>query len=200
MAPLSDYIDFDKVIAVNNSGGLKPTSSRQFNPKDEGYLTEDSSKGGSGIGVSTSIIYAYRQSSIKQTHTQRGHTPGPLSSARARRPRRRRSVNHDLVRVSAVKPSTSSSAVMNTHTSRNKMRTPTLSRSKAFSADRSSQSSGQQYSATILAQSPGAAFLLWPKHGESVLSKCGSTVVAQVMPDKYANERGNKCSIRTMLI
>ncbi|XP_067633701.1 borealin-like isoform X2 [Eurosta solidaginis] len=181
LTKLEDCKKFTNTLAVNNSGGLKPTSSRQLNPNDE----EDSSNGGSGIGISTSIISAYRQSSIKQT--QRGRTPGPLSSARARRPRRSRSVNDDLARVSTVKPTTSSSAVMDTHTSRSKMRTPTVSRSKALSADRSSQISGQQYSATISAQSPAAAFLRWPKPGEVVLSKCGSPVVAQVMPDKYAN-------------
>ncbi|XP_018788101.1 PREDICTED: borealin-like isoform X1 [Bactrocera latifrons] len=173
-------------LAVNNSaGGAKQTSGKQLNPNDEGYLTEDSTNGGSTIGISTSTLSAYSRASIKQQQ-QRGRTPGPLSSARARRPRRSRSACDDLVQVSTLK-STSSSTVMDTRISRSKMRTPTATRSKAFSADRSSQICGQQFSMTMSASSPAAAFLRWPKPGEVVLSKCGSPVVAQVMPDKFAN-------------
>lgn len=152
----------------------------------KGYLTEDSTNGGSSVGVSTSILSAYSRASIKQQQ-QRGRTPGPLSSARARRPRRSRSACDDLVQVSTIKSSTSSSTVMDTRISRSKMRTPTATRSKALSADRSSQVCGQQFSMTMSASSPAAAFLRWPKPGEVVLSKCGSPVVAHVMPDKFAN-------------
>uniref|UniRef100_A0A0A1XN44 Borealin n=1 Tax=Zeugodacus cucurbitae TaxID=28588 RepID=A0A0A1XN44_ZEUCU len=180
---LSNYDDY---MAVKNNTGLKQSSGKQLNPNDEGYLTEDSTNGGSTVGVSSSILNVYSQSSIKQQQQQRGRTPGPLSSARARRPRRSRSACEDLVPVSTIK-SSSSSAVMDNRMSRSKMRTPTATRSKAFSADRSSQFCAQQFSSTTSVSSPAAAFLRWPKPGEVVLSKCGSPVVAHVMPDKFAN-------------
>lgn len=186
LTKLEDCKKYSNTLTVNNSTGLKQTSGKQLNPNDEGYLTEDSSNGGNTIGVSTSILNAYSQSSTKQQQ-QRGRTPGPLSSARARRPRRSRSACDDLVRVSTIKPSTSSSNIMDTRISRSKMRTPTATRPKAFSADRSSQICGQQFPSTMSVSSPAAAFLRWPKPGEVVLSKCGSPVVAHVMPDKFAN-------------
>nr|XP_036231007.1 borealin isoform X2 [Bactrocera oleae] len=177
-----DYKKHLNTLAGSNSAGVKQTSGKQLNPNDE----EDSTNGGSSVGVSTSILSAYSRASIKQQQ-QRGRTPGPLSSARARRPRRSRSACDDLVQVSTIKSSTSSSTVMDTRISRSKMRTPTATRSKALSADRSSQVCGQQFSMTMSASSPAAAFLRWPKPGEVVLSKCGSPVVAHVMPDKFAN-------------
>ncbi|XP_017479304.1 PREDICTED: borealin-like isoform X2 [Rhagoletis zephyria] len=169
LTKLEDCKKYANTLA-DNSGGRKQNSSKQLNPNDE----EDSTNGGSAIGVSTSILTAYSRPSTKQ-QPQRG----PLSSARARRPRRSRSVCDDKVHSATVKSTSSTCSIMDTRVSRSKMRTPTASRSKAFSADRSSQVCGQQ--------SPAAAFLRWPKPGEMVLSKCGSPVVAHVMPDKYAN-------------
>ncbi|XP_054740596.1 borealin-like isoform X1 [Anastrepha obliqua] len=186
LTKLEDCKQFANTLPTSNNGTLKKKSTKQLNPNDEGYLTEDSANGGSNIGASTSTLTAYSRPSVKQ-QPQRGRTPGPLSSARARRPRRSRSVCDDIMHVSSVKSAKSSSSVMDTHISRSKMRTPTASRSKAFSADRTSQLCGQQFPSTTSVQSPAAAFLRWPKPGEVVLSKCGSPVVAQVMPDKYAN-------------
>ncbi|CAD7011363.1 borealin isoform X2 [Ceratitis capitata] len=181
---LEDCKKYSNTLAASSTSGTKQGSNKQLNPNDE----EDSTNSGSAIGVSTSILTAYSQSSLKQQQQQqqRGRTPGPLSSARARRPRRSRSVC-DEIHASAIKSTTSSSSIMDTRISRSKMRTPTASRSKAFSADRSSQICGQQFPSSTSVQSPAAAFLRWPKPGEVVLSKCGSPVVAHVMPDKYAN-------------
>ncbi|XP_037954144.1 borealin-like isoform X2 [Teleopsis dalmanni] len=127
-----------------------------------------------GTGALTAYLSVPRNT-LQQQNSQRGRTPGPLSSARARKPRRSRSACN--MQGSAIKPKLSA---MSDHASRSKMRTPIASRSKALSADRTVNS----YQSP---KSPPTAFMRWPKPGEMVLSVCGSPVVAQVMPDKFAN-------------
>ncbi|XP_037711629.1 borealin [Drosophila subpulchrella] len=148
---------------------------------DEGYLTEDSSIGASG----GSILAAHTGSLLRSTKAMR--TPGPLNSARARRARRSRSACGDLnVLHSAKPPSVLSSAVANSgRHSRSKMRTPMASRQKAFSADRTPRAQKQMRSGSPT--TPPMAFLRYPKPGEVALSKFGSPMVSQVMPDKFAN-------------
>ncbi|XP_039501553.1 borealin [Drosophila santomea] len=144
---------------------------------DEGYLTEDSSIGASG----GSILAAHTGSLLRSTKAMR--TPGPLHSARARRARRSRSACGDLnILHSAKPPSISSNSSRN---SRSKLRTPMASRTKAFSADRTPLVQKQMRSGSPT--TPPMAFLRYPKPGEVALSKYGSPMVAQVMPDKFAN-------------
>ncbi|XP_043651231.1 borealin [Drosophila teissieri] len=144
---------------------------------DEGYLTEDSSIGASG----GSILAAHTGSLLRSTKAMR--TPGPLHSARARRARRSRSACGDLnILHSAKPPSISSNCSRN---SRSKLRTPMASRTKAFSADRTPLAQKQMRSGSPT--TPPMAFLRYPKPGEVALSKYGSPMVAQVMPDKFAN-------------
>ncbi|XP_032583549.1 borealin isoform X1 [Drosophila sechellia] len=145
---------------------------------DEGYLTEDSSIGASG----GSILAAHTGSLLRSTKAMR--TPGPLHSARARRARRSRSACGDLnILHSAKPPSISSSS--SSRNSRSKLRTPMASRAKAFSADRTPLKQKQMRPGSPT--TPPMAFLRYPKPGEVALSKYGSPMVAQVMPDKFAN-------------
>ncbi|KAH8263230.1 hypothetical protein KR044_006248 [Drosophila immigrans] len=179
-----------------NCGSLA-TNSRN----DEGYLTEDSGISGSAISIggnnnssnlasanAMSTLSAYNGSALRSARAMR--TPGPLHSARARRERRSRSAcGNKLGQVGATSSSTTttttgSSNSSNAHrNSRSKLRTPMASRPKAFSADRTSRKPRQSNSPS----SPPMAFLRWPKPGEVALSKFGSPIVAQVMPDKFAN-------------
>ncbi|XP_026835580.1 borealin isoform X2 [Drosophila erecta] len=137
---------------------------------------EDSSIGASGA----SIAAAHTGSLLRSTRAMR--TPGPLHSARARRARRSRSACGDLnILHSAKPPSISSSSGRN---SRSKLRTPMASRTKAFSADRTPLKKPVRSGSPT---TPPMAFLRYPKPGEVALSKYGSPMVAQVMPDKFAN-------------
>ncbi|XP_050741390.1 borealin isoform X2 [Drosophila biarmipes] len=141
---------------------------------------EDSSIGASG----GSILAAHTGSLLRSTKAMR--TPGPLSSARARRGRRSRSACGDLnVLHSAKPPSILSSSTASSRNSRSKMRTPMASRQKAFSADRTPLAQKQMRSGSPT--TPPMAFLRYPKPGEVALSKFGSPMVSQVMPDKFAN-------------
>lgn len=154
----------------------------------KGYLTEDSSTGGSLGSSMTNAAYLNSsnmrsQQQLAPHQTARLRTPGPLSSARARRPRRSRSACGDYgIPGSAMKAKSSSQMSVNggnhggggsDHQSRSKMRTPMASRSKALSADRTPKVGGEP-------QSPGSppTFLRFPRAGELVLSKCGSPLVA----------------------
>lgn len=112
---------------------------------------------------------------LVQKNSARLRTPGPLSSARARRPRRSRSASGNLAAIpgSALKQKNSQTGVGPEHNSRAKIRTPMASRPKALSADRTSKI-GKGFSP----DSP--PFLRFPKPGELVLSKCGSPLVAQM--------------------
>ncbi|EDW52238.1 borealin isoform X2 [Drosophila sechellia] len=139
---------------------------------------EDSSIGASG----GSILAAHTGSLLRSTKAMR--TPGPLHSARARRARRSRSACGDLnILHSAKPPSISSSS--SSRNSRSKLRTPMASRAKAFSADRTPLKQKQMRPGSPT--TPPMAFLRYPKPGEVALSKYGSPMVAQVMPDKFAN-------------
>ncbi|XP_052852472.1 borealin isoform X1 [Drosophila gunungcola] len=158
--------------------GHAPTATGSRN--DEGYLTEDSSIGASG----GSLLSAHTGSLLRSTKAMR--TPGPLHSARARRGRRSQSACGELNILHSAKPqSSNSSKAAGSRNSRSKMRTPMASRSKAFSADRTPLAQMQMRSGSPC--SPPMAFLRYPKPGEVALSKFGSPMVAQVMPDKFAN-------------
>ncbi|XP_016976673.1 borealin [Drosophila rhopaloa] len=159
--------------------GLAPSATGSRN--DEGYLTEDSSIGASG----GSLLAAHTGSLLRSTKAMR--TPGPLHSARARRARRSRSACGELNILHSAKPpsNSNSSGATASRNSRSKMRTPMASRTKAFSADRTPLSQKQIRSGSPC--SPPMAFLRYPKPGEVALSKFGSPMVAQVMPDKFAN-------------
>ncbi|KAH8334501.1 hypothetical protein KR059_010819 [Drosophila kikkawai] len=146
---------------------------------DEGYLTEDSSLGASG----GSSLAPLTGSLLRSTKAMR--TPGPLHSARARRARRSQSACGDLNILHSAKPPPISSAATGTRHSRSKMRTPMASRTKAFSADRTPLAQKQMRAGSPT--TPPMAFLRYPKPGEVALSKFGSPMVAQVMPDKFAN-------------
>ncbi|XP_075167333.1 borealin-like isoform X2 [Haematobia irritans] len=169
-----------------NSTLLK--SAKVANPNDE----EDSSTGGSLGSSSTNAAYLNSsnmrtQPSLVPHQTARLRTPGPLSSARARRPRRSRSACGDYgIPGSAMKNKSSSQLSVNgmnsEHHSRSKMRTPMASRSKALSADRTPKIGLD----TDAPHSP-PTFLRFPRAGELVLSKCGSPLVANTLPDKFAH-------------
>ncbi|XP_070065080.1 borealin isoform X2 [Drosophila virilis] len=144
---------------------------------------EDSSLGGAISSNSVSTISAYTGSMLRSAKAMR--TPGPLHSARARRERRSRSAcgaSKVLVNTSSTVASSSSSNAL--RNSRSKMRTPMASRPKAFSADRTPRLLKKRSSSP---STPPMAFLRWPKPGEVALSKFGSPIVSQVMPDKFAN-------------
>ncbi|XP_073812420.1 borealin-like [Musca autumnalis] len=200
---LDKFADWDKKIKLRNDESMSITNSallrsaKATNPNDEGYLTEDSSTSAS-LGSSTAST-AYLNSSAMRTQQLPTHqsarlrTPGPLSSARARRPRRSRSACGDYgIPGSAMKSKTSSqlsvnggggsSITTNDHHSRSKMRTPMATRTKALSADRSGKDANEP-------QSPPSppTFLRFPRAGELVLSKCGSPLVANTLPDKFAH-------------
>lgn len=114
-----------------------------------------------------------RPQALSQQQTARLRTPGPLSSARARRPRRSRSACGDYgIPGSAIKPKPSASAAAEHH-SRSKMRTPMATRTKALSCDRTPKANVEEKEAN----SP-PAFLRFPKPGELILSTCGSPLVA----------------------
>ncbi|EDW63266.2 borealin isoform X1 [Drosophila virilis] len=165
--------------STNICAAATATSSRN----DEGYLTEDSSLGGAISSNSVSTISAYTGSMLRSAKAMR--TPGPLHSARARRERRSRSAcgaSKVLVNTSSTVASSSSSNAL--RNSRSKMRTPMASRPKAFSADRTPRLLKKRSSSP---STPPMAFLRWPKPGEVALSKFGSPIVSQVMPDKFAN-------------
>ncbi|XP_013105374.1 borealin isoform X2 [Stomoxys calcitrans] len=176
--------DENSLSSSINSALLK--SAKAANPNDE----EDSSTGGS-LGSSTAHA-AYLNSSNMRTQqlaphqTARLRTPGPLSSARARRPRRSRSACGDYgIPGSAIKKKSSSQLSVNAvgdHHSRSKMRTPMASRTKALSADRTPKLVND----ADLPSSP-PTFLRFPRAGELVLSKCGSPLVSNTIPDNYAH-------------
>ncbi|XP_017072080.1 borealin [Drosophila eugracilis] len=180
----SDYKASDQtqlLASMSMSGcttdGRAPSATGSRN--DEGYLTEDSSIGTSG----SSILAAHTGSLLWSTKAMR--TPGPLCSAKARRVRRSRSACEDLNVLHSAKPPPVTSGANSSRNSRSKMRTPTVSRTKAFSADRTPLAQKQMRSGSPT--TPPMAFLRYPKPGEVVLSKYGSPMVAQVMPDKFAN-------------
>ncbi|ALC39491.1 borr [Drosophila busckii] len=162
----------------NNLCGMSSTNSRN----DEGYLTEDSSLGGASV-TSASTLSAYG-ASMRSAKALR--TPGPLQSARARRERRSRSACND---ISSAKPQAASAISKNStmdsqRYSRSKMRTPIASRPKAISADRTPRVDKSRRTSP---STPPMALLRYPKPGEVALSKCGSPMVAQAMPGKFAN-------------
>ncbi|XP_032595504.1 borealin isoform X2 [Drosophila grimshawi] len=160
---------------IKNSSALTASSNSR---NDE----EDSCLSGGAISA-----YGGSMRSVKAMRT-----PGPLHSARARRERRSRSA----CGAAKVLPNTSSAATgaaggvvrsssNASRISRSKMRTPMTARPKAFSADRTPRNLPKQRSTSP--STPPMAFLRWPKPGEVALSKYGSPIVAQVMPDKFAN-------------
>ncbi|KAH8410084.1 hypothetical protein KR009_005633 [Drosophila setifemur] len=165
------------IVSTNNTtGGVAAAGSRN----DEGYLTEDSALGASGGSILAP------SSMLRSAKALR--TPGPLHSARARRARRSRSAcGGDMSVLHSAKPSSVSSnnAANANRTSRSKMRTPMASRTKAFSADRTPLLQKQMRSRSP--SSPPMAILRYPKPGEVALSKFGSPMVAQAMPEKFAN-------------
>ncbi|XP_005187708.1 borealin-like isoform X2 [Musca domestica] len=191
---LEKFADWDKKMKLRNEENMSNStllrSAKITNPNDE----EDSSTSAS-LGSSTTNA-AYLNSSAMRTQQLPPHqsarlrTPGPLSSARARRPRRSRSACGDYgIPGSAMKSKTSSQLSINAgsstasdHHSRSKMRTPMASRSKALSADRSTKDANEP-------QSPLSppTFLRFPRAGELVLSKCGSPLVANTVPGTFAH-------------
>ncbi|KAH8329041.1 hypothetical protein KR074_002072 [Drosophila pseudoananassae] len=179
----SDYKASDQTQLIASSSTVSNTTggTGTGNRNDEGYLTEDSSLGASG----TSILSGPIGSMMRSAKAMR--TPGPLHSARARRARRSRSACGELNVLRSAKPPTlpSCSGASSNRLSRSKMRTPMASRAKAFSADRTPLVQKQMRSGSPT--TPPMAFLRYPKPGEIALSKCGSPMVAQVMPDKFAN-------------
>ncbi|XP_055904715.1 borealin-like isoform X2 [Eupeodes corollae] len=105
--------------------------------------------------------------------------PGPLSSAKARRTRRSQSATGYPPSAMKPKPST---AACKERLSRQKLRTPLVSRQKAISADRTPPNR--------VRGSPGSptALLRWPKPGELVISMTGTPVVSShIMPEQFAN-------------
>ncbi|XP_022227892.2 borealin isoform X2 [Drosophila obscura] len=158
----------------NTTGGhgVVPGSGGSRNDEEDSTL---GASGGSLLAVSTASM-------LRSARAMR--TPGPLHSARARRARRSRSACGELSVIHSAKAVSSSSTNAN-RVSRSKMRTPMASRPKAFSADRTPLS--LQKSRTSSPTSPPMAFLRYPKPGEVALSKFGSPMVAQVIPDKFAN-------------
>uniref|UniRef100_A0A1B0BQH2 Borealin C-terminal domain-containing protein n=1 Tax=Glossina palpalis gambiensis TaxID=67801 RepID=A0A1B0BQH2_9MUSC len=164
---LNSFDDASVCESINSTG---VRTSKLTNPNDEGYLTEDSSTGGN-VGLAASGGAFVNVSNLHHTQLQLGsrlRTPGPLTSARARRPRRSRSACGDYA------PSISSE-----HRSRSKLGTR---QSKAHSTERKSKMHFEGPPT-----SPPAAFMRWPKPGELVVSKYGSPIIAQVLPDKFAN-------------
>ncbi|XP_030080025.1 borealin isoform X2 [Drosophila hydei] len=147
---------------------------------------EDSGLGGAVSCSSASTLSAYTGSMLRSAKAMR--TPGPLHSARARRERRSRSACGSV--IPKVLGNTSSVITSNSSTSnaqrnsRSKMRTPMAARPKAISADRTPRMLKKRNTSP---NTPPMAFLRWPKPGEVALSKYGSPIVAQVMPDKFAN-------------
>ncbi|KAH8293268.1 hypothetical protein KR018_006237 [Drosophila ironensis] len=165
----------------NTTGGLSAaTGSRN----DEGYLTEDSSLGAS-TGGGGGLLSAHMGSMMRSAKAMR--TPGPLHSARPRRARRSRSACGELSVMRSAKPPSvlANSSSASGRESRSKLRTPMASRTKAFSADRTPLAQKQARDGSPA--TPPMAFLRYPKPGEVALSKFGSPMVAQVMPDKFAN-------------
>ncbi|EDV99029.1 GH13640 [Drosophila grimshawi] len=163
-------------LCANTTTGNGGTSSNSRNDEEDSCL--------SGGAISA---YGGSMRSVKAMRT-----PGPLHSARARRERRSRSA----CGAAKVLPNTSSAATgaaggvvrsssNASRISRSKMRTPMTARPKAFSADRTPRNLPKQRSTSP--STPPMAFLRWPKPGEVALSKYGSPIVAQVMPDKFAN-------------
>ncbi|KAM7341882.1 borealin-like [Cochliomyia hominivorax] len=181
-----------KVFNSSSQNSTLMRSARAINPNDEGYLTEDSSTGGS-IGSTTGNPAFLSTTntmplSLIQQQSARLRTPGPLSSARARRPRRSQSASGNLAPIiaSAIKQKAPSQLSVNggggtEHHSRSKMRTPMATRTKALSADRTPKAEN----GNSLKTSP--VFLRFPKPGELVLSKCGSPLVAPVLPSTTAH-------------
>uniref|UniRef100_A0A1B0BL07 Borealin C-terminal domain-containing protein n=1 Tax=Glossina palpalis gambiensis TaxID=67801 RepID=A0A1B0BL07_9MUSC len=141
--------------------------------KDEGYLTEDTSKlnsFGSIVSVKsgTNFINNSRLSRAQQQLPKDPcRTPGPLNSALARGPRRSRSACGKY-----------SSLVAREHQARNKILT--VNRTRPHNVERKQYFDGRP-------ETPPVAFMRWPKPGEMVLSKYGSPVIAQVLPDRFAN-------------
>uniref|UniRef100_A0A1A9UYP6 Borealin C-terminal domain-containing protein n=1 Tax=Glossina austeni TaxID=7395 RepID=A0A1A9UYP6_GLOAU len=167
---LNNFDDASICESINSTG---VRTSKLTNPNDEGYLTEDSSTAGNLALAVTSGAFA-NVSNLHHTQLQLGsrlRTPGPLTSARARRPRRSRSACGDYA------PSINS--ISSEHNSRSKLG---ARRSKAHSTERKSKMHFEGPPT-----SPPAAFMRWPKPGELVVSKYGSPIIAQVLPDRFAN-------------
>ncbi|KAH8317411.1 hypothetical protein KR067_008205 [Drosophila pandora] len=179
----SDYKASDQTQLLASSSTVSNTTggTGTGNRNDEGYLTEDSSLGASGSSMLSGPIGSMMRSAKAM------RTPGPLHSVRARRARRSRSACGELnvLRSAKPAPTPNCSGAATNRLSRSKMRTPMASRTKAFSADRTPLAQKQMRSGSP--STPPMAFLRYPKPGEIALSKCGSPMVAQVMPDKFAN-------------
>ncbi|XP_033249444.1 borealin isoform X2 [Drosophila miranda] len=162
--------------STNTTGGQGGALASGGSRNDE----EDSSLGASG-GIMLAVSTASMLRSAKAMRT-----PGPLHSARARRARRSRSACGELSVIHSAKaPSVPSSSTNANRMSRGKMRTPMSARPKAFSADRTPLKLHK--ARTSSPSTPPMAFLRYPKPGEVALSKFGSPMVAQVMPEKFAN-------------
>lgn len=151
-------------ISIQNQSSLMRSVKKS---NDEGYLTEDSTNSmACGSQANLSIMRSVR-------------APGPLSSAKARRTRRSQSATG--YPSSALKPKPSANAGKE-RLSRQKLRTPLVSRQKAISADRTPPNRGKNC--------PGSptALLRWPKPGEMVISMTGTPVVSShIMPELFAN-------------
>uniref|UniRef100_A0A1A9X4A9 Borealin C-terminal domain-containing protein n=1 Tax=Glossina brevipalpis TaxID=37001 RepID=A0A1A9X4A9_9MUSC len=163
---LNTFEDTSVCESVNSTA---THASKLVNPNDEGYLTEDSSHGNNSASAKSGMTFV-NLPNLRQTQQlgARLRTPGPLASACARRPRRSRSACGDYAPPSGLE-----------HQSRGKAR---ATRSKAHSAGRKSKTHFDG-----LPTSPPAAFMRWPKPGELVVSKYGSPIIAQILPDKFAN-------------
>uniref|UniRef100_A0A1A9Z864 Borealin C-terminal domain-containing protein n=1 Tax=Glossina pallidipes TaxID=7398 RepID=A0A1A9Z864_GLOPL len=151
-------------------------SNKCIETKDEGYLTEDTSKlsnFGSIVSVKsgTNFVSESHLSRAQQQQQQQPkdpfRTPGPLTSALARGPRRSRSACGKY-----------SSLVATEHQVKNKILT--ADRTRPHSVERKQYFDGRPVT-------PPVAFMRWPKPGEMVLSKYGSPVIAQALPDRFAN-------------
>ncbi|TMW53248.1 hypothetical protein DOY81_001664 [Sarcophaga bullata] len=175
-------------LMINESNTSLLRSMKAVKPNDEGYLTEDSSGGSIGSTKPSLAGLSSAQLLVPQ-NSSRSHTPGPLSSARARRPRRSRSACSNLAPIpgSPIKHKSTHLTVNaggaqgTENRARSKMRTPMAARPKALSADRTSK-----FDISVSPHSP-PTFLRFPKPGELVLSKCGSPLVAQILPENFAH-------------
>uniref|UniRef100_A0A1A9Z856 Borealin C-terminal domain-containing protein n=1 Tax=Glossina pallidipes TaxID=7398 RepID=A0A1A9Z856_GLOPL len=136
-------------------------SNKSVSFKDEGYLTED---------ISTPCSFESKVPAKSDTVAQQQaknifRSPVP---ARGTRPRRSRSACDEH-----------SSSIGMEHGARNEMLS---NHSRIHSVERKRKIclGGQSVS-------PSIVFMRWPKPGEMVLSKYGSPVVAQTLPDRFPN-------------
>uniref|UniRef100_A0A1B0G547 Borealin C-terminal domain-containing protein n=1 Tax=Glossina morsitans morsitans TaxID=37546 RepID=A0A1B0G547_GLOMM len=139
-------------------------SNKSVSFKDEGYLTEDISRPCSLDSTASAKSGTVAQQQAKKIF----RLPVPSNSARGRRPRRSRSACDEH-----------SSSIGMEHGARNEMLS---NHSRIHSVERKRKIclEGQSVSSSIV-------FMRWPKPGEMIVSKYGSPVIAQTLPDRFAN-------------